>query len=169
MKILVAGTPGVGKTTLSAMLAQKTGAEHIDITAFVVGGKLYESYDGKLDTLVFDERSVNKELRKRVAKLDSFIIDTHTPSVARKIKFDFVFHVVCDRPTIAKRLEARGYSAHKVNCNLECEIFNTVGEELEELFDDGIYKINGSDLPSEEVEYDFTNIFDKIIQPQLAR
>lgn len=159
MKILVTGTPGVGKTTLSKQIAFENGIETIEITSFVKENKLYEQYDEKLDTLVFDEEVVIENLRKHLKGKDAFIIDTHSPVVVEGIRFDFIIHIVCDTSEIARRLEKRGYTAYKIEKNIENEIFNAIGEELEELFeDDTIYKVNGSSIPHQEAEYTFEEI-----------
>lgn len=159
MKILIAGTPGVGKTTLAKLIAQKTGIAHIDITQFVKDNKLYQSFDEKLDTLVFDEDTAAKRLADHLKSLGSFIVDTHSPVVAEGVVFNCIFHVVCDIGEIGRRLEQRGYSEYKIQKNIECEVFNVIGEELEETFDSKIYKINGSEVPNEDAEYTSEDVF----------
>lgn len=157
MKILVTGTPGVGKTTLSGMLAEAHGIEHIDITKYIRANRIYESYDRRLDSLVFDEDTVARHLDEYVRSMHSFIIDTHSPAVATGIMFDYVFHVVCDTSILADRLEARGYSKYKVEKNLECEIFDVIGEEVEEL-DARVLRVNGSFAPVDSVDLDFEGV-----------
>lgn len=153
MKILITGTPGVGKTTLSQSISQETGVEHIEITNFIKKNKLYEKYDEVFDTLIFDEDHVIENLNSYVEKKDSFIIDTHTPVVACDIEFDIIFHLVCSTSVIYDRLNNRGYSKNKIDENISSEIFNVIGEELEELFDVPVYKVNCSDLPVEDVDF----------------
>lgn len=159
MKILVAGTPGVGKTTLSNRIAQKVGIAHIDITEFIRNNNLAESTDDALNTLLFDEKVVKKKLKQHLEKLESFIIDTHSPSVAASICFDHIFHIICDTKTIGKRLDDRGYSEEKISINLECELFNVVGEELDEIFGENIYVINSSDVVDERTNLVFDDVF----------
>ncbi|ELA42748.1 uncharacterized protein VICG_00063 [Vittaforma corneae ATCC 50505] len=159
MKILVAGTPGVGKTTLSKQIAQRVNIAHVDVTRFVKDNKLYESFDEKLDTLVFDEDTVAEHLNNHLKLQNCFIVDTHSPVVVEDIAFDYIFHVVCDIGEIGKRLELRGYSEYKIQKNIECEIFNMIGEELEETFGGKIYKINGSEVPNDDAKYAFDDVF----------
>lgn len=159
LKILITGTPGVGKTTLSKKISSYLNIEHIDVSSYIKSNKLFESYDEKLDTLVFDDKLVRKHLKKYIKSLESFIIDTHTPSVASGINFDYIFHIVCDISEIGRRLDARGYSEQKINGNIECEIFNMIGEELNDVFISKIYKINGSDIENDDAEYTIDDIF----------
>lgn len=162
MKILITGTPGVGKTTLSQKISDETGIEHIDITSFVKNNKIHEYYDSQLDTLVFDEDAVIKALNSYVKDKDSFIVDTHSPVVASDIDFDYIFHIVCNNRRIADRLAMRGYSEHKIQNNIECEIFNTIGEELEEYFEMDVLKVNGSDDINEDAEYSMEEVINLI-------
>lgn len=163
MKILVTGTPGVGKTTASLALSKEENIEHIDITNYIKAHKIYESYDDKLDSYVFDEEVVMNHLNTFVKNKSSFIIDTHSPVVAADINFDFIFHIVCDRSILWKRQEERNYSNEKIMKNIESEIFNVIGEELDDYFDDQEkYLINGSEVPLEDVEYYIKDIKDII-------
>jgi len=53
--IIITGTPGVGKTTHSELLAQKTGLKHISINQIVKERDCHEGYDDELKTWVVDE------------------------------------------------------------------------------------------------------------------
>lgn len=158
MKILVTGTPGVGKTTISKKLSEMCGIEHIDITDYIKSNKVYESYDERLSSLVFDEDHVIDHLNKYIEDKDSFIIDTHSPVVAIDITFDYIFHVKCDTSVLGDRLEARGYSQYKIEKNLESEIFNVIGEEIEEYFDARVFDVNGSNTPIDGVSLCFEDV-----------
>lgn len=158
MKILITGTPGVGKTTLSKKIANELNIEHIDISEFIVDHKLAESYDQNLDTNIFDEDSVIHELSKYIENKNSFIVDTHSPVVAIDINFDFIFHLVCDTGVLWKRLDERKYSTTKIDENIQSEIFNIIGEEISEYFSKDSYLINGSKEHIEGVEYDTNDV-----------
>lgn len=162
MKILVTGTPGVGKTTLSKQIAQITGIEHIEITNFIKNNKLYESYNKEFDTLIFDEDFVADKLKDYVEHKESFVIDTHSPIVAENIEFDYIFHLVCETKIIYDRLALRGYSVHKINENIESEIFNVIGEEINEIFDCDNYRVNCSDSPMEDTDIDLKDVIEMI-------
>lgn len=135
MKVLVAGTPGVGKTTFSRAAADELKIEHIDISEYIRSERLYDEYDPELDTNIFDVDRVREHLGRRTGAMDSFIIDTHSPAVAAGIGFDFIFHLKCSTAVLHQRLCDRGYSGAKVSENIECECLDMVGEELEENFD----------------------------------
>lgn len=147
MKILITGTPGVGKSTLAKRIAETLGITHIDVTDYIKMNKLYESYDNELCTYIFDEKRIAKHLGRVVRKLDSVIIDTHSPGVASKINLDFIFLLKCDTKTLYERLADREYSDKKIQENIECECLNVVGGELEDIFEDiEPICVNGSEI-----------------------
>lgn len=150
MRILVTGTPGVGKTTLSRRIVEATGIKYICITDYVKRNNLYTTYCGELDTYVFDETVVHSHLLDSVYELRSFVIDTHSPSVASGIPFDIIFHVHCSTSELFDRLAARDYSVEKITENIDCEIFNVIGEDLEDYFEGcNVVLVNGSSVADE--------------------
>lgn len=45
MKILISGTPGVGKSTLSRLLSSELNIEHVDLSEYIKQNNLYGSYN----------------------------------------------------------------------------------------------------------------------------
>ena len=164
MKLLITGTPGVGKTTLAKQLAEATKIEHIELTEFIKKHKLYEKYDKKFDTLIFDEDKVIQHLNRYVEDKNSFIIDTHSPIVACYINFDVIFHLICSTRVLYDRLSMRNYSKDKIDENISSEIFNVIGEELDELFETTIYRVNCTDQAIEDADLSRDEAFDLIVK-----
>lgn len=152
MKILITGTPGVGKTTLSKKIAEELKMQHYDITAYIKEHKLYDGYDEALDTYVFDEDRVAVHLNKTVEHLKAFIIDTHSPVVASDIAFDVILRVKCSIGELTERLAARGYSAAKITENIDSELLDVIGEDLEEYFEQEPLHVSGSPSMPEGTE-----------------
>jgi len=150
MKILVTGTPGVGKTTLSRRIAGELGIRHIDVSEYIKANELYDAYDEELETHLFDEEKIGVHLAVETEGLGSFVIDTHSPGVAGDIDFDYIFHLRCDIAVLAERLESRRYPEAKVSENIECEIFDIVGEELERCFVQSSVLVGGPSTEGEE-------------------
>lgn len=149
MKILVTGTPGVGKTTFSKMVEKEHKIRHIDVTAYIREAQIYDEYDAKFDTYLFDVDKVREHLNATAESTGSFIIDTHSPAVAMDIRFDFIFHLKCDTGVLYQRLRSRGYPEAKVSENLDCECLDMVGEELEEYIDGEPLCVSGSGGPAD--------------------
>lgn len=57
--ILVTGTPGTGKTTMSSALAEATQLRHINIGDLVKEKNLHDGWDDRLDCYVINEDLVS--------------------------------------------------------------------------------------------------------------
>jgi adenylate kinase len=124
--ILVTGTPGVGKTTVSHMLASKLGAHYIGITELVKAENLVTSVDKERKTLIADTEKVSKQLQEILANLEgSIIIEGHyVVDVVPKEQVHTVFVLRRDPRELKTVLEKRGYPEKKVWENLAAEILD---------------------------------------------
>ena len=124
--ILVTGSPGTGKTTVSQKLAAKLGAHYIGITELVKSEKLFTGTDENRDTLIADTDKVSERLQEITAKMkNTIIIDGHYASaVLPKNEVDRAFVLRRDPRDLKKTLEERGYGEKKVHENLAAEILD---------------------------------------------
>lgn len=124
--ILITGTPGTGKTTISQKLAAKLGAHHIGITELVKSEKLFTGTDEDRDTLVADTDQVSERLQEITAKMEgTIIVDGHYASaVVPKKEVYRAFVLRRDPRDLKKTLEDRGYNEKKVHENLAAEILD---------------------------------------------
>lgn len=150
MKILVTGTPGVGKTTFSSCISKKFKIPHIEISKYIEENNLYEEYSEVYKSLLFDDKTVKESLEKHVLGRESYIIDTHSCGMVEEAAFDLVFLLTAPIEVLYKRLKERGYDEDKIKENVECEIFGVVREEVEDLFGERYYIIGEEGLTLEE-------------------
>jgi len=124
--ILVTGTPGVGKTTVSHKLASKLDALYIGITELVKKQKLITSVDEERKTLIADTEKVSKQLQEILAKAEgSIIIEGHyAVDVVPKKDVNTVFVLRRDPRELKGALEKRGYEEKKLWENLAAEILD---------------------------------------------
>ena len=124
--ILVTGTPGVGKTTVSHKLASKLDAPYIGITELVKKQKLITSVDEERKTLIADTEKVSKQLQEILAKTEgSIIIEGHyAVDVVPKKDVNTVFVLRRDPRELKDALEKRGYEEKKLWENLAAEILD---------------------------------------------
>ena len=124
--ILVTGTPGVGKTTISHKLASKLDALYIGITELVKKKKLISSVDEDRRTLIADTEKVSKQLQETLAKTEgSIIIEGHyAVDVVPKKDVNTVFVLRRDPRELKGALEKRGYEEKKLWENLAAEILD---------------------------------------------
>ncbi|MCW8801718.1 MAG: AAA family ATPase, partial [Candidatus Bathyarchaeota archaeon] len=69
--MLVTGTPGVGKTTVSKLLASKLNAQYVSVTDIVKSKNFVEEVDEKRETLVADTAKVLDELNNIIDNSES--------------------------------------------------------------------------------------------------
>ena len=132
MIIIVSGTPGTGKTTLSKKLAKELDYRYIDISKLIKEKGLQESYDKKRKCYEVDTRKLNKELIKIIKESKNLIIDSHLSHNLSKKYVDLCIITKCDLKKLEKRLKGKKYSKAKVRENLDVEIFDICLNEARE-------------------------------------
>jgi len=135
--IIVTGSVGSGKTTLSKKLAKKLGFKYIDVNKIVKEYNLSESYDKKRKCKVVDVKELNKALIVKIQNSEKdlekgMIIDSHLSHYLPKKYVDLCIVAKCDIKELDKRLKKRGYSKNKIKENIECEIFDVCLNEAKE-------------------------------------
>jgi len=126
--ILVAGTPGVGKSTLCQQVAEKTGLNWVDVGQFAKENGCFESYDAEYACPVLDEDKLIDELEPAMSEGGN-IVDYHGCDFFPERWFDIVFVLRTDNTILFDRLSLRGYEGKKLQENVQCEIFQTILEE----------------------------------------
>ncbi|KAG7201743.1 hypothetical protein KM043_004465 [Ampulex compressa] len=126
--ILVTGTPGVGKSFLSRMLAEKTGMTWIDVSKLAVEKKCLEEYDAVYRCPVLDEDKLLDEMENLMEE-GGQIVDYHGVDFFPERWFDIVFVLRTNNTILYDRLKERGYTGKKLEDNIDCEIFQTILEE----------------------------------------
>jgi adenylate kinase len=124
--ILVTGTPGVGKTTVSNKLASKLNALCVGITDLVREKRLFASVDEARQTLIADTEEVSNHLQEIVkSSKGNIIIEGHyAVDVVPKEEVDTVFVLRRDPSELKEKLEQRGFVGKKLWENLAAEILD---------------------------------------------
>ena len=68
--IIVTGTPGAGKTTLSKKLAARLNFHNMDVNQIIKKYGLSEGYDKKRKTKIIDVKRLNRALIKEISSYD---------------------------------------------------------------------------------------------------
>lgn len=139
--ILIIGTPGTGKTSLSKKLEKKLeGYKRIELSKAIKKNKLYNEWDDELGASIFDEKLVKRYLKSQLDRYNSknigIILDFHSVNFLKKKWFDIVFCLNSETHILFDRLEKRGYSQEKIRENVECEIFKVIRYDAIEIFGD---------------------------------
>lgn len=156
--IIVTGTPGTGKTTLSKKLAKKLNFHYLDVNNAIKKYDISEGYDRKRKTKIVDIKKLNKALIKEInnynkktfkkynEKLNSnknnkkivknikngVIIDSHLSHYLPKRYVDLCVVTKCNLKELKNRLKKKKYSKDKVKENLDAEIFDICFNEAKE-------------------------------------
>ncbi len=128
MKILiVSGTPGTGKTTVSQNLLNNLNAKVISLNELAISEKLIINYDVERETSVINEKKLVRyviKLIERYKKLDLefLIIESHFSDIVPGQYIDYVIILRCDPDELSIRLKKRGYKNEKIRENVQSEI-----------------------------------------------
>jgi len=136
----VCGTPGSGKSSLcEAVLARVAasgggaGLRHVVLGELAKARAFHAGRDEALDTLLLDEASEDRLLDELepLAAAGGLLLEHHSCALFPERWFDggLVLVLRTDNTLLFDRLVRRGYSARKVQENVECEIMRVVADE----------------------------------------
>jgi adenylate kinase len=135
--ILITGTPGVGKSTTSVQVAEKTGLNYIEVSQFVKDHSCHYGMDTDYDTYILDEDSLCDKLEE-ILKLGGYIVDFHSPEIFPESWFDLVLVLRARNDILFDRLTLRRYNEKKISENMECEIMQVVLDAAIDCYDPNI-------------------------------
>lgn len=135
--ILVTGTPGTGKTSLSSSLAEKLHLAVINIGEFAKEHDCYEAYDDEYETHILDEDKL-LDLLEPLMDAGGVIVDFHSCDLFPERWFDLILVLRTETAQLYDRLVARNYNDKKLNENMECEIMQVVLESARESYPEEI-------------------------------
>ena len=122
--IVITGTPGVGKTSVSRMLASKLDADIIEVGELVEKEKLFTGFDEDRGTFIADTDRLSKRIgslienssRRDILVVGHFAVDLLPPDKIHKV---FVLRRYPEE--LRAVLERRGYKGRKLWENLVAE------------------------------------------------
>lgn len=159
--IIVTGSVGTGKTTLSVKLAKKLDFHYIDVNKLIKKYNISEGYDRKRKTKIIDVKKLNKALVKEIGLIKKIsmknynkkiqfnknknpiknhkkifkkgiIIDSHLSHYLHRKYVDLCIVAKCNLKELKKRLKKKKYTEDKVRENLDAEIFDICLNEAKE-------------------------------------
>jgi adenylate kinase len=124
--LIVTGTPGVGKSSVSRQLSSRLHVELVSIGDLVKEEGLFIRADHKRDTLVADMEKVSNRINNIILHSSGMlVIEGHyavdvVPTEAVKL----VFVLRRDPEELRKILKSRGYKDGKVHENIAAEVLD---------------------------------------------
>jgi adenylate kinase len=124
--ILVTGTPGTGKTTISKSLARQLHANYLSLTQLVFDKKLHADFDRQRRTRVVDLDRARAWLKSSLHKSKTItVLDTHISDAAPR---EYVWKIIvlrCNPILLEARLRRKRWAATKVRENVIAEILDS--------------------------------------------
>ena len=160
---MITGTPAVGKTAVSRLLASKLDAMHVNLTELVKQERLTSGIDKVRKTLIADTDKVSKRVQEIIRSSQrDVIIDGHLAVDVAPAKDVHVVFVLRRDPDELKRLmENRGFKGRKLWENLVAEILDVcLCEALSACGPDKVCEIDVSGKRVEDIVEDMISVLE---------
>jgi adenylate kinase len=152
--LLVTGVPGVGKTTVAKLLADRMRGAHINLSDLAENEGLITGFDEIRGTSIVDLEGMKKRLARIIdAGSGSMIFDGHyAPEVISREVDSFAFVLRRAPWKLKEELAARGYPEEKVRENVEAELLDVcLVEAIESLDAERVCEVDTTDKTPHEV------------------
>jgi len=124
--VVITGTPGTGKTTISKSLARRLDADYLSLTKLIFDKGLYTAVDQRRRTKVVNSDRTRTWLRKSLPKRQRLtILDTHLADVIPQENVMKVIVLRCHPKVLEARLRKKGWGVPKVRENVLAEILDS--------------------------------------------
>jgi len=124
--VVITGTPGTGKTTISKSLARHLHADYLSLTKLVIRKRLHETVDQERQTKIVNPEKTRAWLRRSLRKIPRLtILDTHLADVIPQENVVKVVVLRCHPKILEARLRKKGWGVLKVQENVLAEILDS--------------------------------------------
>lgn len=152
--LVVAGTPGVGKTSISNILASRLRGLHIDLTKLVKDEELSSGYNSRHNTLLVDVVKVRQTVEEMLKERSGYIIVEGHFAMDIVALEDVSLAFILRRNPLELRLtlRERGFEEKKVIENVVAEVLDVcLIDSLEAYGKEKVCEINVSGKTAESV------------------
>ena len=168
MKIIViSGTPGTGKTTVSKMVSEINNAQVISLNQIALSEEYITKYDKKRETQVIDTDKLIQYLVELIKEFQQsneelLIIEGHFADITPNEYFDIAIVLRCEPYELKKRLRGRDYPKEKIIENVQSEILgNCANYLLQKNLTIPIYELDTSTSSFDEISEKIIEIIDE--------
>ncbi|NVM43586.1 MAG: AAA family ATPase [Candidatus Lokiarchaeota archaeon] len=167
--LIVSGTPGTGKTTISNNIQNYIEAKVISLNELAISENLIEKYDTKRETSIIDNKKLIGFLIKLIEEYkkgdpEFLIIESHFSDIVPEQYIDFVIILRCDPDELYNRLKRRGYKTEKIRENVQSEILgNCVNYFMKKPINTPILEIDTTMASIEFITKTIINILTKSV------
>lgn len=161
--ILVTGTPGVGKTAVSRLLASRLDAVHVDLAELVKRENLISGMDKARKTLIADTSRVSSRIQEitRESERDVIIDGHYAVDVVPAKNIHIVFVLRRDPDELKGFMENRGFKKRKLLENLAAEILDVcLWDAVSACGSDKICEVDASGKRVEDIVEDMISVLE---------
>ncbi len=148
MIIIVTGTPGVGKTAVGKLLAERLGSEFLSLGDLVKKQRLHKGFDRSARSYIIDEPAVRRMLKGYLKdhREKRIVFETHSfNSILQKTHGMVTVVLRLDPLVLARRLKERNWPKLKIWENVEAELIDlSLYDSLKVLGNRGVYEIDAT-------------------------
>lgn len=160
MLVGITGTPGTGKTSVTALLEKKPGYQVIHLNELIREEKLYSEVDVERDCVVAEMDLVEQRVMETVN--NSFLVTILDSHLSHHIA-DIVIVLRASPEKLRERLQKRNYSEKKIQENLEAEALDVILFESVE-WCDKIFEIDTTNQPIGETVANIEEIINALLK-----
>lgn len=161
--IAVTGTPGVGKTFVSSLLASKLNALHINLGGLVESEKLWSEIDEKRGTFIADMPKLSRRVQEMIehSKQDIVLDGHYAVDVVPAKKVQIVFVLRREPDELQLLMLKRGFGGRKVKENLAAEVLDVcLYNAVKTCSVEKVCEINATDKKAEEIVKEILDVLE---------
>ncbi len=148
--IIITGTPGTGKTSISKLISDYLNAKLVSLNTLVISKNFVQKYDEERETYVADFVKLKKFLKELIKNsknegINFCIIEGHFADVVPNKYITLSIILRCHPDILKERLKNRNYNEKKIKENMQAEILgNSTNYILQKNLKCPLYEIDTS-------------------------
>ena len=159
--ILLTGVPGVGKTTIAALLSERLKGVHVNLSELALAEGLVTGYDSIRETSIVDLERMTTRLMEIIREgRDPLVIEGHfSQDVVSPERVSNVFVLRRAPWRLKDELESRGYNPEKVKENVEAELLDIcLVEAIEAYGKEKVCELDTTGIKPDEIIETITSV-----------
>lgn len=155
--IIISGTPGCGKTSVSKEISKLIDAKIISLNELAASRKFSFEFDKERKTYIVDFKVFLPYVLKKIEKIKKInpqflILESHFSDVIPEKYIDYGFILRCDPDELFKRLKKKNFELKKIIENVQTEILgNCVNFFIQKQVKAPLFEIDTTSLSIESV------------------
>ncbi|MDI9619875.1 MAG: adenylate kinase family protein [Candidatus Nezhaarchaeota archaeon] len=151
-RLLISGTPSVGKTTVAKKLAEMMDCPYINAAELIIQEQLYEGVDERRESFIVDTLRAREFFSRFLRGIKRVIVDSHVVDVFPRRLITKVIVLRIHPIEILRRGVARGWNIKKCIENAQAELLGTcLFDALSFYGEDKVRQLDCTNRKAEEI------------------